>query len=90
MLSWESWNAPEDFRLNEADNNIFRLSQKIPFPGKLRLKGEIASKEAERMEAGLRATEIDTVAQLKKAYWSYPGLVDSCECANAGIGTAPP
>ena len=22
--------------------------------------------------------------------WSYPGLVDSCECANAGIGTAPP
>lgn len=69
MLSWESWNAPEDFRLNEADNNIFRLSQKIPFPGKLRLKGEIASKEAERMEAGLRATEIDTVAQLKKAYY---------------------
>ena len=90
MLSWESWNAPENFRLNEANNNIFRLSQKIPFPGKLRLKGEIASKEAERMQAGLRATEIDTVAQLKKAYWSYPGLVDSCECANAGIGTAPP
>ncbi len=69
MLSWESWNAPENFRLNEADNNIFRLSQKIPFPGKLRLKGEIASKEAARMEAGLRATEIDTVAQLKKAYY---------------------
>jgi len=22
--------------------------------------------------------------------WSYPGLVDSCECANAGVGTAPP
>ena len=69
MLSWESWNAPENFRLNEANNNIFRLSQKIPFPGKLRLKGEIASKEAERMQAGLRATEIDTVAQLKKAYY---------------------
>ncbi|MGH8657494.1 MAG: TolC family protein, partial [Gammaproteobacteria bacterium] len=69
MLSWESWNAPDNFRLNEANNNIFRLSQKIPFPGKLRLKGEIASKEAERMEAGLRATEIDTVAQLKQAYY---------------------
>ncbi len=68
-VSWESWNAPESFRLNEADNNIFRLSQKIPFPGKLRLKGEIASKEAERMEAGLRAIEIDTVAQLKQAYY---------------------
>ncbi|MGH8626276.1 MAG: TolC family protein [Gammaproteobacteria bacterium] len=68
-LTWEAWNAPENFRLNEAGNNIFKLSQKIPFPGKLRLKGEIASKEAERMEAGLRTTEIDTVAQLKKAYY---------------------
>ncbi len=68
-VSWESWNAPENFRVDEADNNIFRLSQTIPFPGKLRLKGEIASKEAERMEAELRGTEIDTVAQLKKAYY---------------------
>src|ERR671914_1853922 len=67
--SWEAWNAPEDFRIDEAGNNIFKLSQKIPFPGKLRLKGEMASKEAERMEAELRATEIDTVAQLKKAYY---------------------
>src|SRR5919106_1868678 len=67
--SWEAWNAPEDFRVDEAGNNIFKLSQKIPFPGKLRLKGEMASKEAERMEAELRATEIDTVAQLKKAYY---------------------
>ncbi len=68
-VSWEAWNAPEDFRIDEAQNNIFRLSQKIPFPGKLRLKGEIASKEAQRVEAGLRATEIDTVAQLKEAYY---------------------
>jgi outer membrane protein, heavy metal efflux system len=67
--SWEAWNAPEDFRIDEAGNNIFKLSQKIPFPGKLRLKGEIASKEAEGMEAELRATEIDIVAQLKKAYY---------------------
>ncbi len=69
-LTWEAWNAPEDFRINEADNNIFTLSQKIPFPGKLRLRGQIASKEAERVEAELRATEIDTVAQLKKAYYA--------------------
>src|SRR5918999_1418405 len=69
MVTWESWNAPESFQLNEADNNIFRLSQKISFPGKLHLKGEIASKEAEKMAAGLKITEIDTVAQLKKAYY---------------------
>lgn len=68
-VSWEAWNAPENFRIDEAANNIFRLTQTIPFPGKLRLKGEMAAKEAERMEAELGATEIDTVAQLKKAYY---------------------
>jgi cobalt-zinc-cadmium efflux system outer membrane protein len=69
MAVWDNWNAPENFRIDQAGNNIFRLSQKIPFPGKLRLKGEIAAKDAERMEAELRATEIDTVAQVKKAYY---------------------
>lgn len=68
-VSWEAFNAPENFRIDQTDNNIIRLSQKIPFPGKLRLKGEIASKEAERMEAELKAVEIDIMAQLKKAYF---------------------
>jgi len=70
MVTWEAWNAPEDFRIDEAGNNIFKLSQKIPFPGKLRLKGEIASKDAEKAEAELKAVEIDTVAQVKKAYYA--------------------
>src|SRR5213594_590314 len=69
MVMWEDWNAPENLRIDKADNNIFRLSQKIPFPGKLRLKGEIAAKEAEQREAELQAAEIDTVAQVKKAYY---------------------
>src|SRR5262245_36658822 len=69
MVMWENWNSPENLHLNEADNNIFRLSQKIPFPGKLRLKGEIAAKEVGQREAELGATEIDTIAQLKKAYY---------------------
>jgi outer membrane protein TolC len=68
-LSWEAWNAPENFRIDRAENNIFRLAQKIPFPGKLRLKGEIASKQAEKMEQDLKATEIDIVTQVKKAYF---------------------
>jgi len=69
-LTWEAWNAPENFRIDEAGNNIFKLSQKIPFPGKLRLKGEMASKDAEKTEAELKAEEIDTVAQVKKAYYA--------------------
>jgi outer membrane protein, heavy metal efflux system len=70
MVTWEAWNAPGNFRIDEADNNIFRLSQKIPFPGKLRLKGEMASKDAEKTEAELKVEEIDTVAQVKKAYYA--------------------
>ena len=45
LVMWDNWNSPENLHLNEASNNIFRLSQKIPFPGKLRLKGEIAAKD---------------------------------------------
>jgi outer membrane protein TolC len=69
MVMWDNWNTPGNLHINEADNNIFRLSQKIPFPGKLRLKGEIAAKGAEQREAELRAAEIDTTAQVKKAYY---------------------
>ncbi len=70
MVTWEAWNSPGNFRIDEAENNIFRLSQKIPFPGKLRLKGEMASKDAEKTEAELKAEEIDTVTQVKKAYYA--------------------
>jgi outer membrane protein TolC len=69
LATWDNWNAPENLHLNEADNNIFRLSQKIPFPGKLRLKGAIAAKEAAQREAEAQAAEIDTAAQVKRAYY---------------------
>jgi outer membrane protein TolC len=70
MVTWDNWNAPESLRIDQAGNNIFRLSQKIPFPGKLRLKGEIATKEAEQRAEELRAAEIDITAQVKKAYYA--------------------
>ncbi|MBA2593353.1 MAG: TolC family protein, partial [Gammaproteobacteria bacterium] len=70
MVTWEAWNSPGNFHIDEAGNNIFRLSQKIPFPGKLRLKGEMASKDAEKTEAELKVEELDTVAQVKKAYYA--------------------
>src|SRR4030095_3951580 len=31
VVSWEAWNFPESFRVDEADNNILQLSQRIPF-----------------------------------------------------------
>jgi outer membrane protein TolC len=69
VLSWESWNIPESVDVAEADNNIFRVSQKIPFPGKRTLAGKVASHDAEAMGAEARAVELDVVAAVKRAYW---------------------
>ena len=69
VLSWESWNIPESVDVTRADNNIFRLSQKIPFPGKRTLAGEIARHDAAAMDAEAGAVELDVVTAVKRAYW---------------------
>lgn len=67
-LSWEAWNIPESLRVDRADNNIFRLSQKLPFPGKRRLAGEVALHAAERTAHEAGGVELDTVTAVKIAY----------------------
>jgi outer membrane protein, heavy metal efflux system len=69
MVSYEAWNAPESFRVDHADNNIFRLSQKIPFPGKRSLAGTMAARDADMAEQNLRSVELDAVASATKAYY---------------------
>jgi cobalt-zinc-cadmium efflux system outer membrane protein len=49
-------------------------SQEVPFPGKLRLKREIATREAERAHTELRRVELEVVARLKMAYAEYAHL----------------
>ncbi len=70
VVSWETWNAPEPFKVGQADNNIFRLSQKIPFPGKRRLAGEAASHDADAATRAAQAIELDVLAEVAHAYWS--------------------
>src|SRR5262245_30308796 len=43
VLTYEGFNIPENFDLARTDNTILKLSQKFPFPGKQRLRREIAS-----------------------------------------------
>ncbi len=69
MVSYEAWNAPEPFKLDQADNNIFRLSQKIPFPGKRSLAGTMAEHDADMADQNLRSVELDVVAAATKAYY---------------------
>ena len=68
--SWESWNFPDSFRVDHADNNIFRLSQKIPFPGKRGLAGAVAERDADVARGETDAVSLDVVAETKIAYWN--------------------
>jgi len=48
---------------------MYGLTQEIPFPGKLRLRGEVAMREAERSEQEYVATRLQLIARLKQAYF---------------------
>ncbi|UVT19708.1 MAG: TolC family protein [Nitrospira sp.] len=48
---------------------MYGVGQDIPFPGKLKLRGEVAQQEAERMEQEYLAARLRLVAALKQAYF---------------------
>ncbi|MGD0498641.1 MAG: TolC family protein [Bryobacteraceae bacterium] len=45
------------------------LSQEVPFPGKLKLQGEMASKEADAEFQQYRAVQLGVLSRLKQAYY---------------------
>jgi outer membrane protein, heavy metal efflux system len=48
---------------------MYGIGQEIPFPGKLRLKGEVAQREADRIEQEYLAVRLRLIARLKEAYF---------------------
>jgi len=68
-LSVQLWNLPQTFNVTQAQNSIFGLSQSFPFPGKLGLKGDVASRSAEMTEQAVHGKERELVARLKQAYY---------------------
>jgi outer membrane protein TolC len=68
-LSVELFNTPRNFNVTQTENTIFGLSQNLPFPGKLALKGDVASRSAEMIEQAVRAKERELIARLKQAYY---------------------
>ena len=69
ILSLQLWNVPQPFNVARTENHIFGLSQNLPFPGKLRLKGEVASRSADMTEQAVHAKERELVTRLKQAYY---------------------
>lgn len=58
---------------------MYGFGQEIPFPGKLSLKGEIAQREAERLEQEYHATRLRLVAALKQTYFDLHFVHKSIE-----------
>jgi len=53
----------------ELANLGVMVSQEVPFPGKLKLKGEMASKDAEAEFQQYQAVQLNVVSRLKQAYY---------------------
>ena len=68
-LAAESWNTPRAVPYDGADNNILKLSQRLPFPGKLGLKGRMAARDADLAAAEARMSELAVLEAVKEAYW---------------------
>ena len=68
-----------EYRDVESRETMYGASQEFPFPGKLRLKGEVASREAERAEQEYQAVRLKVVAALKEAYYDLHFVHKSIE-----------
>ena len=58
---------------------MYGFGQEIPFPGKLKLKGEVAQSEAERLEQEFQALRLRHIAALKEAYFNLHFVHKSIE-----------
>lgn len=72
-LNWEAWGVPLNQPVNyrKADPLVFGVRQKLPFFGKLGLKGEIAGQEVKIVAEELRAKEQEIIAKVKSSYADY-------------------
>jgi cobalt-zinc-cadmium efflux system outer membrane protein len=72
-VNLEAWGVPlnHPLRYRSANPLIIGLRQKLPFFGKLGLKGEMAGQEVRMAEEELRAKEQEIVAKVKSAYADY-------------------
>ena len=66
------WNVTER-------EGMYGVSQEIPFPSKLRLRGTVATREAERLEQEYLATRLRILARLKEAYFDLHFVHKSME-----------
>jgi outer membrane protein TolC len=84
VLSYTEAFSEIETRLGPNKRSIM-LSQKLPFPGKFRLKGEIVNKEVEIARVALDRAARDLVLDIKKAYFELYYLDKAGEFAQERI-----
>src|SRR5208337_4652511 len=71
-VGWNGNLAP--FSVQEGDPSSYRgiaVSQQLPYPGKLKLRGEIAAKDVDAAQWDYEAVRRRLVADVKTAYYDY-------------------
>lgn len=68
MLSYTRWGSSVETRVGPQEN-VFMLSQRFPFFGKLSLKEDIANQDATAAELKYQATVRDVVYKVKQVYY---------------------
>ena len=68
MFSYSRFGANVETRVGPQEN-VLALSQEIPFPGKLSLKGKMANQDALAAEHKYEATKRDVVFKVKQTYY---------------------
>jgi outer membrane protein TolC len=69
QVSITQWAIPSNFDLGNADETWYGLGQSFPFPGKLSLRGRIATKVSEAVEQDYLAKVREVTARAKVAYY---------------------
>jgi cobalt-zinc-cadmium efflux system outer membrane protein len=64
---------------------MYGVSQEIPFPGKLGLRGQVAASEAERVEQEYLAVRLNVVARLKEAFYDLHLVHKSLEIVRKNL-----
>lgn len=69
----KTWKDPQISyeRMYSGDEKLLGISQEFPFPGKLRLKGQVADREASAIEQGFHAKVREVRSRVKSAYAMY-------------------
>lgn len=82
VVSERTWDKPKfsveyqnmhegGFDLQSAPEKMYGITQMIPFPGKLAVKGKIANFEAQTMEWEYKYSQLKVLSELKKTFAMY-------------------